>query len=440
GYYGLGGPNPRGLPGILGHFRRAGYRTSAIGKIHCPEYWVEDQSDNFHETCGASIGGRSPAYRRFLEDRGKLEIEDHGALPEFGADGRQSMEGRPSQLEFKESQEGWIADQTIRFMQECVEQDRPFFAHASLPRPHQCTSPSPEFWEMYADRELTLPPNADYEMAGKAPHMKAAADQWRKGDWTLLEPRGFKAGRMRKLRGYLGAVSQVDRAVGEMMQWLRENGQAENTVVVYASDHGDYATEHGIMEKAPGICADAITRVPYIWHWPGHFQSGHVAEEIVEAVDMAPTLTALAGLSPLESHDGEDISHLLRGDDGEVHRVGVTEFAWSKSVRKGRYRMVYYPPEMFDEEYPDGFGELYDLKEDPWEMENLYFDSDYSAIVNELHRDLNEWLITTSRPTTVHTAPQWNSPASRTRFGHTVGPDGTLPPEKIREMRNQDYL
>lgn len=440
GYYGLSGPNPENLPGILGHFRNAGYRTSAIGKIHCPEYWVEDQCDTFHETCKCSIGGRSSQYKKFLEERGKLELEDHIKMSEFGEAGRQSMEGRPSPLGFEESQEGWIADQTIRFMEQCMEDGEPFFAHASLPRPHQCTSPSAPFWEMYEDMELTLPPNADYEMTDKAPHFKAQAEWWREADWTLMEPHGFQAGRMRKLRGYLGAVSQVDHAVGLMLEWLRENGLAENTIVVYGADHGDYATEHGIMEKAPGICSDAITRIPYIWHWPGHFAEGHAAEEIVETVDMAPTLASLAGLRHLESFDGQELTNLLQGQHEDVHKVGVTEFAWSKSIRKGRYRMVSYPPEMFEDEYPDGFGELYDLEEDPWEMTNLYFDDEYQDVVHELQKDLNEWLVTTSRPTTVLSAPNWNSPHSTTRYGHTVGPDGTLPPDKIRESDNKNYL
>lgn len=142
GYYGLSGPNPNGLPNILGHFRLAGFRTAAIGKIHCPEYWIEDDADVFHETCGCSIGGRSKAYEQFLRERGKLELEDHIGLTEFGDRGIQSMEGRPSPLTFEESQEGWIAAQTIAFMKESAVAGRSFFAHASLPRPHQCTAPS----------------------------------------------------------------------------------------------------------------------------------------------------------------------------------------------------------------------------------------------------------------------------------------------------------
>lgn len=441
GYYGLSGPNPRGLPNLLGHFRGEGYRTSAVGKIHCPEYWIEDNADNFHETTGCSVGGRSAAYAAFLREHGKEGLEDHGSLPEFGARGRQSMEGRPSPLPFEQSQEGWIAAETIRFMDEAIANQAPFFAHVSFPRPHQCTSPSEPFWSMYDDEvALHLPPNSDYEMVHKAPHFRKSAERWRRGDWTLFEPHTFEAGRRRKLHGYLGAISQVDHALGLLLAHLRERGVAENTIVVYASDHGDYATEHGIMEKAPGICADAITRIPFLWLWPGHFSAGTTVSELVEAVDLSSTVCALAGLPPLETSDGRDISHLLHGERGAVRSVAVTEFAWSKSVRKDQWRLVHYPREMFSDEYPDGFGELYNLEADPWEMQNLFFDPAHQDRVVELERDLTDWLITTTRPTTVLPARNWSSPQAVTRYHNTVNGDNRLPPDRVRQLRGGNYL
>ena len=152
-------------------------------------------------------------------------------------------------------------------MQQAAAREKPFMLQVSFPRPHQCTTPCQEFWDLYNTDELSLPPNADYDLAasGKAPHMVASAMRWRESEWQLFEPKTFEAGRLRKLHGYLGAVSQVDAAVDKLLDYLRDSGLAENTIVVYTSDHGDYATEHGIMEKAPGICSDAITRVPLIW-------------------------------------------------------------------------------------------------------------------------------------------------------------------------------
>jgi len=81
----------------------------------------------------------------------------------------------------------------------------------------------------------------------------------------------------------------------------------------YPHNHGDYACEHGIMEKAPGICADAITRIPHLWWAPGRFPAGHVPPEIVETVDLATTLCPLAGLEPLETGEGWDPDAVRRG-------------------------------------------------------------------------------------------------------------------------------
>lgn len=448
GYYGLSGPNPGGLPSILGHFRRAGYRTSAIGKIHCPANWIEDDTDVFHETCDCSIGGRSAAYKQFLRVRGKLDLEDHIGLTEFGDRGRQSMEGRPSPLTFEESQEGWIAAQTIDFMQRCAAEGRPFFAHASLPRPHQCTAPSEPFWSMYADRELTLPPNADYDLAAarQAPHLIRAAARWRTGEWALFEPRTFEAARLRKLRGYLGAVSQVDHAVGLMVQALRDQGLDRNTLVVYSADHGDYACEHGIMEKAPGIGHDAITRVPHIWWAPGRFRAGHTVAEIVETVDLAGTLCAQAGLEPLATVDGQDLSPLLRGEAGNPARVGVTEFAWSKSLRQGPWRYVFYPRAMFPNEYPQGFGELYNLDDDPWEMRNLFFEPAHRDTRERLRAELLDWLVTTTRPTSVlgvnsmRPAPVPRGGQISERYGVWTYPDRKIGPAEIRRQAGGNYV
>jgi len=382
----------------------------------------------------------SGEYAAYLKERGVQE--DNGSLSELGARGRQSCDGRASFMKYEDSMEAWASRKAMEFMGACCEEGRPFFAHVSLPKPHQCYAPSEPFWSLYEESRLTLPPNADYPMAEarKAPHLIRSAERWRRGDWTVFEPRTFEAGRLRKLHGYLGNVSHVDHAVGQLLAWLEEQGQADHTIVVYSSDHGDYACEHGIMEKAPGICADAITRIPMLWQWPGRFPAGHVAEEIVESVDVSATLCALAELEPLGTSDGRDLSHLLAGKGGAVHEVGVTEFAWSKSVRKGRWRYVHYPVEMFAEEYPDGFGELYDLDADPWEMKNLYFDPDCAATVAEMQRALTDWLITTTRPATILPHVSFAGPQAVTRYRNTTYPDGKVSPDQLRRASNKNYL
>jgi choline-sulfatase/uncharacterized sulfatase len=439
GYYGLNGPNPGGLPTIFGHFRRAGYRTAAIGKIHCPEYWVEDDTDYFREvSAGCSIGG-NPEYQAYLRDRGLLQDVDAALYPPGQG---QSLDGHPARLRHEDSAEGWSVREAIAFMGGAAREGRPFLAHVSFPKPHQLYAPAEPFWSLYDEAALTLPPNADYDLAavGKAPHLIRTAHGFRNGRWTAFEPRTFEAGRLRKLHGYLGCVSQVDHAVGELLAWLDETGLADDTIVIYTSDHGDYACEHGIMEKAPGICADAITRIPSLWRWPGRFKAGHVATEIVEAVDLSATLCALADLEPLQTSDGRDLSPLLRGEHEEVHHLGVTEFAWSKSIRRGRYHYVYYPREMFPEEYPDGFGELYDLVADPWEMANLFFRPEYADLVRELRGELLDWLVTTTRPKTINPRLQFTDRQAVTRNRDTTNPDGKFAPARIRQMEARNYV
>jgi choline-sulfatase/uncharacterized sulfatase len=441
GYYGLGGPRPA-LPSVLGHFRRNGYRTAAVGKIHCPEYWVEDDCDLFREAySGCSIGG-CPEYSEYLRAKGVLNDRDDDRLQEQGNAPHQSCDSRPSRLKYEDCVEAWIVRESIAFMAKAKAEGKPFFIQASLPRPHQIFTPSEPFWSMYDESKLTLPPNADYDMkaAGKAPHLIGSADNWRQGKWTLFEPRTFAAGRMRKYHGYLGCVSQVDHAVGELMDWLRSAGLEEDTIVIYTADHGDYACEHGQIEKAPGICADAITRIPYIWRYPGKAKAGHVSQQIVETVDLSATVCALAGLDPLQTSDGKDISALLAGGDAPVHRVGVTEFAWSKSIRKGDWRLVYYPPEMFPQQHLSGFGELYNLKDDPWEMKNMYFDPRCAAKVKELERDLLDWLVSTTRPVTVLPHVRFDGDQAVQRYGNTTNGDGKISPARVANVAWRNYI
>ncbi|MBD3180810.1 sulfatase-like hydrolase/transferase [Candidatus Poribacteria bacterium] len=440
GYYGLSGPKPKGLPTLLGHLQENGYKIGAVGKIHCPENWIEDDSDIFHDTCGTSVQGRSKEYAEYLADRNLTELEDHGAMREFGKRGNQTVEGRPSKVSYEDGQEGWAVRKGMEFMTQCVDDNDPFFLHVSLPKPHQCYTPAQEFWDLYDESDLTLPPNADYDMIGKAPNLIRTANHFRNGNWQLFEPKTYKAGRLRKLHGYLGNVSHVDHAVGELIDWLKENDLDEDTIVIYSSDHGDYACEHGVLEKAPGICSDAITRVPMIWRWPGEFKTGYKADEIVESVDFCNTICNLVGIDNMETSDGKDISHLLRGEKGQVHEIGVTEFAWSKSIRKGKYRLIYYPEEMFASDYPDGFGELYDLDADPWEMKNLFFEPDYQDVVQELQQDLLHWLVTTTRPATVHPLNIPQTDQTFMAYGKTVNADGKINPENIKSIAGRNYV
>ncbi len=444
GVYGLSGPNVA-APTVFGHFRRQGYKTCAIGKLHGPEYWIEDDCDDYTDVCGLSATGRQDRahfeYHEYLFELGLLEQEDHSALREFGVRGRQSRDARPSNLSYEHSHEGYSSRRTMQFMERCIDDDQPFFAYVSFSSPHQCYTPAQQFWDMYENVELKRQKNTDYDMSKKAPHFIEAHEEYATGDWVRFEPSDLDSAFLRYMRGYLGCVTQVDYALGELLDFLDEKGIAEDTIVVYSADHGEYVGAHGIVEKAPGICSDDVTRIPYIYRWKGHFESGSVAEELVETVDFVNTMCNLTEVPFMETADGLDITPLLNGQRGELREIAVTELAWSKSVRMGNYRYVYYPKEMFPQQYPNGFGELYDLSIDPLEMNNLWFDDEYKNICIEIREKLLNWMITTTRP--VNTFGTQPAPSEQVieRFGCRVNRDLKINPSIYKDtpIKNKRY-
>ncbi|NBB96379.1 MAG: sulfatase-like hydrolase/transferase [Planctomycetes bacterium] len=397
--------------------------------------------DYYREATNCSIGG-NPQYQQFLCQRGGLEAWQRSELKRgpYGP----CMDGFPSEQPYEQSTEGYIAAETIDFMKRAQADGKPFMVHASLPKPHQVYCPAQEFWDMYDPDALTLPPNFRYDMEAKAPNLKRSAEDAATGEWVTFEPREIEAGFRRKLRGYLGCVSHVDVAVGPMLDALDAADLAGNTIVVYTTDHGDYALEHGIIEKAPGISADAITRVPMIWRVPGTAPGGTVVEHLAELVDIPTTLCQLAGLGELPTSDGCDLSTLLAGGTEPVRDIAVTEFAWSRAVRKGTYRLVWYPRDMFASDYPDGFGELYDIEADPWEMNNLYVQDAYQDTVRKMQADLMDWLVTTSRPVTVlqitPTDADRADPSKRIRYTCCTEADGKLNWRRIATIRGTNYV
>jgi arylsulfatase A-like enzyme len=158
-----------------------------------------------------------------------------------------------------------------------------------------------------------------------------------------------------------------------MLDALEETGQAENTIVIYMSDHGDMLGDHGLFEKGPYFYEGAI-RVPMIIRWPGKFKVGLRIDALVEMVDLAPTLLEAAGIAIPERMQGRSLTSLLTGQTTR-HRDSIySEYFDSLAlydpppmavcVRTEEYKMVFY------QRLP--VGELYDLQKDPDETNNLW--------------------------------------------------------------------
>jgi len=391
GHYGNNGPEPHMLLSLFSHAKAHGYRTGAFGKIHTPDNWIEPHLDAEADMMKKGGGG----YKDYLDKLGLGDQRDDGSYPEYKGRGGQPLDARPARLPFEHIVDRYYTDRLIEFLRSNPA-GQPFCAWLTVPHPHETYVPAKEFWDMYDENKITLPPNANDLLTDKSPQTQQRLAQ-RQPNWPgwIFEPKDWEHGRRRVLRGYYGCVSMMDACMGLVMKELKALGMDENTIVIYAADHGDFAGEHGIIEKAPGLAYDAITRVPFIWRWPRRVPSGKTCEELVESVDFLPTVCALAGLPVPAQCDGYDITELLKGENAPVREAAFTENPWGKCIRKKDWKLVHYPRQM----YPDmkeEVGELYDMVNDPWEMKNLFRDPAQQERIAQLRRELMDWLITTA--------------------------------------------
>ncbi|MBC2595904.1 sulfatase-like hydrolase/transferase [Ruficoccus amylovorans] len=400
GYYGLSGNANPGLPNCFRHFRQAGYRTAAYGKLHlpcAPRNWIADDVDVFgdsYETADNQHG--SSEFLSGLERDGLLDYEDswHNDSGVYGPK-RVPIDARPSLLPLERTQEVWTAERTMAFIDR--EPGRPFFVQASMQKPHHPLLPNQRFWELYAE-DIELPPTWNLPPDQRPPHFRKTWESWRQYPAEYGTPgEDIEAFFRRCWRGTLACVSQVDYVIGLLLDFLDERGLRQDTVVVFGSDHGAYHSIHGLLEKAPGIPSDEVCRVPMIWSVPGLADSGRCCPALVENVDIGPTLAELCGVPVMGYADGRSLCPLMAGESGGTDRVAVTENAWSKAVRWDKWRLVFYPRSLFGGQEE---GELYDLECDPQERRNLYRHPDFLAQVWEGRTRLLEWLVETARVTT----------------------------------------
>lgn len=369
GYYGLYGNEPEApMKSIFKHFKEQGYRTGALGKLHTPRYWIEDDCqfvyDEFIE------------YPKYLEGAGLYELNDNRA---FTGD----RDGEASQISLEHSCEIALAKQTKRFIRnEGEPKDRgkknaPWFAWVSFSRPHQPYTPSDPFASMYDPELIELPPIGENEK-----------------DFIKQQRSKFSEKRLRQLvSAYYGLISQVDHAIGLILEELERMGQLENTIIVYTSDHGDYAGEHGLIEKKGGISYRAIVQIPMIVRLPGVKKDGSIREEIVESVDMFPTLCNLAGIETPNTVQGISFSEMVLGGDCPGRESALTENPYRKAIATKEWR---YVANLYGEQED----ELFNIKDDPWELNNRIHDPECADVAKEMLRMLMDKTVKARKPMT----------------------------------------
>jgi arylsulfatase A-like enzyme len=189
----------------------------------------------------------------------------------------------------------------------------------------------------------------------------------------------------------------IDEKIGEILSALEEKGYLDNTVVIFTSDHGDCLGDHGHIQK--WTMYDCITRTPLIVWSPNRFPGGRRIHHLVQQFDIAPALMELAEVDVPEDWEARTILPLLRGDPVKSHREHVfaeqrqdsinsvvTKTEFITMVRSRDFKLVHYLGD-------DDFGELYDLKNDPGEHRNLWFEPNYREKREAMLRVLLNWRI-----------------------------------------------
>ena len=181
------------------------------------------------------------------------------------------------------------------------------------------------------------------------------------------------------MRGYLASISYVDHQVGRLLDALDSSGLKENTIVVLWTDHGFHIGEKENWEKF--ALWDQTTRVPLFIHAPGVSKDGVKTRQPVTLTDLYPTLCDLAGLPTPAQCSGVSLVSQLKNPDKKKKSLSLTSFQFwgdsapSHAVSDNRYRLI---------RYPDGFEELYDLKKDSNEFQNLSKEPNFSKIKKRL--------------------------------------------------------
>ena len=342
------GPDLVTLPAAL---RSAGYETCLVGKMHLggSRQFVGFQ----HRPYGDLTGGTG--------HQGQ-EVPDgyEGDKFTWRLDGAGELEYPESAL-----QEQITAQETIAWIREHRNQnpDKPWFTLASFSRPHFPLTAPKRWTDKYPADKITEP---------RAP---AAGDTY-DHPMTVAMRKGFRVDELtledqQKMRaGYFACVSYFDEIIGDLLVRLDAAGDLENTIIVYTSDHGEMAGEHGSWWKH--TFHEASTRVPLLISLPEHRKGSLTPIQLetpVELIDLYPTLCSLAG-GDFSQSDGRDLSHFVingqePGDEPVVNDNLIPRWGEGSEYRMVRYLNFKYVG------FRDGSELLFNLTDDPLEQTDL---------------------------------------------------------------------
>ena len=386
------------LPHLL---RNYGYRSANIGKLHFLPHANRDHRQPHpaygfdHLEISDEPGCYEDAYRAWVRRTAPEQLDKVSlGLPPMAGFWNEKMGYKdtvphpperfdhfvgPFRGASNMTHSAFVAEQTCEYLR--AQRDGPFLCIAGFYNPHAPWVVPQEYLDLYDPAAMPVPlfpPELDARRAGKPGLPANNPDQ-------LMA--GLDDACLRRVRqGYYAMVSEVDHHVGRILACLRELGIADDTIVVFISDHGEFMGEH--LRYGKGYPApDCISRVPLIVRYPrGISRPGKTISEIVEAVDVLPTLLEWAGI-PVPAHLQGLPLPTAEGQSGRAS--ALLECAGWKALRTREHRYI---------SKADGGEVLIELAGDPGEYHNLAADPGHAAALSDCRREMLRRLIAMERP------------------------------------------
>ena len=378
----LGGNIPPQHKTLAETFKNNGYETIGLGKWHngCPAY-----ARSFTQGAKIFFGGmwdhwNVPTCRYDLTGEYDNVIN---FVVDFFKD-NQPLAQHCDEFDPGKHSSTLLTDAAIELLNKNAGGENPFFMYLAFLAPQDPRTMPDEFKEMYDPEKITLPPNFREIIDTNYPLMV------HRDEHLAAYPRKEDEIK-RHIAEYYAMITHLDFEIGRLLEALRQSGEEENTIIVFTGDNGLAVGQHGWLGKED-IYEHGI-RVPLILAGPG-IKENVRNDAYVYLYDVFPTLCEMAGIETPESVDGKSFAALLDGEHGEEFRDELylifDEFV--RGVKNERYKLIEYRN---GEEEGDKWTFLYDIKNDPWETENLALRDEFQPLVAELrakilkHRD--EW-------------------------------------------------
>ncbi len=306
-----------------------------------------------------------------------------------------------------------ITDLSLDWLKNKWNRKRPFFLMHHFKAPHDMFRNAPRYDSYLADVTIPEPDNLHDQPAkgfgsvasrGYGSGLAKGHESWQLGrrlgiDQNLKDREYTSANYQKYLKRYLRCVKGVDDNVKRLISFLRTAGELDNTLIIYTGDQGFFLGEHDLMDKR--WMYDEAMRMPFIVHYPKVVKAGSQNDWLINNTDFAPTMLEIAGAKTPDYMQGRSFAAALRGesrpDDWRTatyyrywmhlaHRLRVPAHF---GIRTDRYKLIFFYgcTPAGGQRTPTAW-ELYDLKKDPFEMQNVYQSRQYAKVVADLKQQL----------------------------------------------------